>query len=105
MAIVLVKVNVGLIGKMGAGAELDLAYIAAFLALLLMGPGSASLDRAIGLERKTRAGPSRRRSGRRRHLGLGRRGRLPTILERVDLLEDRDRLGSELAVGGAVVGL
>jgi len=61
VAIVLVKVNVGLIGKMGAGAELDLAYIAAFLALLLMGPGSASLDRAIGLER--RRGPDRRGGG------------------------------------------
>ncbi len=51
VAIALVKVDVGLIGTTGTGAELDLAYIAAFLALLLMGPGSASLDRAIGLER------------------------------------------------------
>ena len=51
VAIVLVKVKVGLIAQMAAGAELDLAYIAAFLALLLMGPGAASLDRLIGLDR------------------------------------------------------
>jgi putative oxidoreductase len=50
VAIFLVKVNVGLIGMKGAGAELELAYIAGFLALLLMGPGRLSLDRAIGLE-------------------------------------------------------
>ncbi len=37
VAIVLVKLKVGLIAQMAAGAELDLAYIAAFLALLLMG--------------------------------------------------------------------
>jgi Predicted membrane protein len=40
VAIVLVKVKVGLIAQMAAGAELDLAYIAAFLALFLMGPGA-----------------------------------------------------------------
>ena len=51
VAIVLVKVKVGLIAQMAAGAELDLAYIAAFLALFLMGPGAASLDRLIGLDR------------------------------------------------------
>ncbi|MDQ3092155.1 MAG: DoxX family protein [Actinomycetota bacterium] len=60
MAILLVKVKVGVISSMAAGAELDLAYIAAFLALLLMGPGAASLDRLIGLDRGH--GP-RRRSG------------------------------------------
>lgn len=50
VAIILVKLDVGLIGDMAAGAELDLAYIAAFVALLLMGPGKASLDRLIGLD-------------------------------------------------------
>src|SRR5829696_1357373 len=52
MAILLVKVNVGLIAMRAAGAELDLAFIAAFVALLLMGPGRLSLDRAIGLDRR-----------------------------------------------------
>ena len=61
VAVVLVKVNVGLIAQRAAGAELDLAYIAAFVALLLMGPGSASLDRVIGLERGRAAGGRGRR--------------------------------------------
>jgi len=52
VAILLVKVNVGLIAMRAAGAELDLAFIAAFVALLLMGPGRLSLDRAIGLDRR-----------------------------------------------------
>jgi putative oxidoreductase len=56
VAIVLVKTKVGLIGQMAAGAELDLAYIAAFLALFLMGPGKASLDRLVGLDRGNRGG-------------------------------------------------
>ena len=59
VAIILVKTKVGLISSEAAGAELDLAYVAAFLALLLMGPGKASLDRLIGLDR----GHSRRRGG------------------------------------------
>lgn len=53
VAIALVKVNVGLIapeGK-GAGAELDLALIAGFLAILVMGPGPTSLDTAFRLEK------------------------------------------------------
>jgi uncharacterized membrane protein YphA (DoxX/SURF4 family) len=47
-----VKVNVGLIAppQQGAGAELDLALIAGFLAILFAGPGSLSLDRALGIE-------------------------------------------------------
>ncbi len=60
VAILLVKVKVGLIAQMAAGAELDLAYIAAFVALLLMGPGALSLDRLIGLDRGHSHG---RRSG------------------------------------------
>jgi putative oxidoreductase len=53
VAIALVKVNVGLIAPrgMGAGAELDLAYIASYLAILLGGPGRFSLDRLIGIDR------------------------------------------------------
>lgn len=50
VAIALVKVDVGLIAQRAACAELDLAYIAAFVAHLLMGPGAGSLD-PIGLER------------------------------------------------------
>lgn len=51
-AILLVKVNVGLIAPpgMGVGAELDLALIAGFLVVLLAGPGKLSLDRALGLD-------------------------------------------------------
>lgn len=55
VAILLVKIKVGLIGEMGAGMELDLAYIAGFVALLLMGPGSASLDRQMGIDVGTTA--------------------------------------------------
>ena len=53
VAIALVKVNVGLIAGrgMGAGAELDLAFIAGFLAVLLAGPGRFSLDGLVGLEK------------------------------------------------------
>ena len=52
VAILLVKVNVGLIAptEQVPGAELDLALIAGFLVILLMGPGSLSLDRVLGLE-------------------------------------------------------
>lgn len=53
VAILLVKVNVGLIAPQGAGAgaELDLALIAGLLVILLAGPGKLSLDHALGLER------------------------------------------------------
>lgn len=53
VAIVLVKANVGIIAErgMGSGAELDLAYIAGFLAILFGGPGRFSLDRLIGIDR------------------------------------------------------
>lgn len=52
VAILLVKVNVGLIAppEAGAGAELDLALIAGFLTVLLLGPGKLSLDRMLGLD-------------------------------------------------------
>jgi putative oxidoreductase len=60
VAIALVKVNVGLIAPhgMGAGAELDLSYIAGFLAILLGGPGRFSLDRLIGIDRPSAAAPA-----------------------------------------------
>jgi putative oxidoreductase len=53
VAILLVKVNVGFLSPPsgGVGAELDLALIAGFLAILLAGPGRLSLDRALGLDR------------------------------------------------------
>lgn len=52
VAILLVKSGVGLIAPegQGAGAELDLALIAGFLVVLLMGPGKLALDRTLGIE-------------------------------------------------------
>jgi putative oxidoreductase len=72
VAILLVKVNVGFLSppQGGVGAELDLALIAGFLAILLAGPGRLSVDGAQGIERswgeastRSRApeGPSRLR--------------------------------------------
>jgi putative oxidoreductase len=46
----IVKVDVGLIAKGGAGAELDLALLAAMAAVACFGPGSLSVDRNAGLE-------------------------------------------------------
>lgn len=53
VAILLVKVNTGLIVPQGsgAGAELDLALLAGLLVVLLAGPGKPSLDYALGLDR------------------------------------------------------
>lgn len=54
VAILLVKVNIGLIApadQPGTGAELDLALIAGFLVVLLAGPGRLSLDYILGIER------------------------------------------------------
>lgn len=53
VAILLVKLEVGLIAARGGGtgAELDLALIAGFLAILLAGPGPISLDRVLGIDR------------------------------------------------------
>ena len=67
-AILLVKVGVGFLSPQsgGVGAELDLALIAGFLAVLFAGPGKISLDHALGIEgdvaredRGTRGGRSR----------------------------------------------
>ena len=47
-AILLVKVNVGIIAPTGApmpGAEVDIALLAGLVALLFMGPGRLSIDR------------------------------------------------------------
>jgi putative oxidoreductase len=67
VAILLVKVNVGLIAppQQGAGAELDLALIAGFLVILFAGPGSLSVDRALGIEEgvQQRSAPRRVRGG------------------------------------------
>jgi putative oxidoreductase len=48
--IALVKLDVGLIGEQGTGAEIDLMLLAAGLTLALLGPGALSADRALGLE-------------------------------------------------------
>ncbi|MGH8900110.1 MAG: DoxX family protein [Egibacteraceae bacterium] len=50
LAILLVKVRIGLIAQQGSGAELDLALIAGFVTVALLGPGRPSLDHALGLE-------------------------------------------------------
>jgi len=52
VAILLVKVGVGFLSPQGggAGAELDLALIAGFLAILFAGPGRISLDHTLGIE-------------------------------------------------------
>lgn len=53
VAALLVKTQVGLIApatQPGVGAELDLALIAGFVAILLLGPGKASLDYLLGIE-------------------------------------------------------
>ena len=47
----LYKLELGLIGEMGAGAELDVAVGVAALALVFLGPGRAALDRILGIER------------------------------------------------------
>jgi putative oxidoreductase len=48
----LVKTNVGFIAPpgSGAGAELDLILLAAFLTILLVGPGRLSLDELVGVQ-------------------------------------------------------
>ena len=48
----LVKINVGFIAPpgSGAGAELDLILLAAFLTILLVGPGRLSLDELVGVQ-------------------------------------------------------
>lgn len=52
-ATLLVKVDVGLIADMGSplpGAELDLALLAGLVGVLLLGPGTPSLDHLVGIE-------------------------------------------------------
>ena len=68
VAILLVKLNVGLIAPQGsgAGAELDLALIAGLLMVLLAGPGKLSVDHTFGLEPDLVADESSSRRGRRR---------------------------------------
>jgi putative oxidoreductase len=75
VAILLVKVNIGLLSPpdgSGVGAELDLALIAGFLVILLAGPGRLSVDQALGYEGDLaqEASIGRRRGNRR---GISRR--------------------------------
>lgn len=46
----MVKLDVGLIGEGSTGGEIDLMLLAGAVALALMGPGAAAVDRMIGLE-------------------------------------------------------
>jgi putative oxidoreductase len=47
----LVKLDLGILGPQGVGgAEVDLLYLGSFIALLILGPGRISLDRAFGIE-------------------------------------------------------
>ncbi len=52
LAILLVRIDIGLIAPQGGGvgAELDLSVIAALAAVATFGPGSLSVDRNVGLE-------------------------------------------------------
>lgn len=52
-AIMLVTWQNGLIGEEGVGFERDLAYISAFVVVMLLGPGKPSVDHAMGLETTT----------------------------------------------------
>jgi putative oxidoreductase len=58
VAILLMKIHVGLIAPpgSGAGAELDLALIAGFLDIVLAGPGRLSVDFLLGIERDVAEG-------------------------------------------------
>ena len=51
----LVKTHVGFIAPpgSGAGAELDLILLAAFLTILLVGPGRLAIDELLGIEGET----------------------------------------------------
>jgi uncharacterized membrane protein YphA (DoxX/SURF4 family) len=51
----LVKVDVGLVAQGGTGAEIDLALLAAFVGLAILGPGLLSVDRAVGIEARQSA--------------------------------------------------
>lgn len=51
-ALVFVKTEVGLLGSAGepVGAEIDLALLAGLLTVIVLGPGRASVDHAIGID-------------------------------------------------------
>ncbi len=49
-AILLVTGESGLIGQESVGFERDLAYIAGFIAVILLGPGRPSVDHLVGFE-------------------------------------------------------
>jgi putative oxidoreductase len=79
MAIVLVKVNIGLLSPTdgsGVGAELDLALIGGFLVVLLAGPGRLSVDhQALGYEGDlVQEAPTRRRRRSSSSSSSSRRG-------------------------------
>lgn len=57
VAVIGVKLEVGLIGAMMTGYELNLALLAGLVALLFLGGGRLSLDRLLGLDRGP--GPAR----------------------------------------------
>jgi putative oxidoreductase len=58
IATLMVNVHVGLLSSTdGVGAELPLALIAGFLAILLAGPGRLSLDYLFGIERDAEERP------------------------------------------------
>jgi putative oxidoreductase len=42
--------HLGIVDGSDTGAELDLAYLAVFITLVLVGPGRLSADRSLGLE-------------------------------------------------------
>jgi uncharacterized membrane protein YphA (DoxX/SURF4 family) len=46
------KLDVPLIADQGTGWELDIVLFAAFVAIVLLGPGSLSLDAAVGIEQR-----------------------------------------------------
>lgn len=55
-ALLLVKIDIGLIAPMGAempGAELEFGLLAGLLAVALLGPGKPSVDHALGIETGT----------------------------------------------------
>jgi putative oxidoreductase len=55
-ALLLVKIDIGLIAPMGAempGAELEFGLLAGLLAVALLGPGRPSVDHALGIEAGT----------------------------------------------------
>jgi putative oxidoreductase len=63
IATLMVNMHVGLLSSTGGvGAELPLALIAGFLAILSAGPGRLSLDYLLGVEREAAEGRESRRN-------------------------------------------